>query len=214
MTASFRPRWTLPGRHLLACAALLPLLALAACGGGDSAPMSYPKVSYDYLTPLRLNVASVDIDDSLPPSSNPRDVSALAPTPPVEALRQMGQDRLIATGSSGRAVFVIDEASITAVRDHYDGKMTVHLDVTTSDGQRSGYAEARVSRTSSITSDAPNNTRAALNQLVTQMMADMNVEFEYQVRRSLRAYLQNNTAPAAPTAPAVQSEDLAPPPKS
>jgi hypothetical protein len=186
-------------------------LVTSACATRDDPPASYPKVSYDYLTKLRLNVASVDIDDSLPPNPDPRDVSNRAPTPPVEALRQMAQDRLVASGASGHAVFVIDDASIVQNRDRYEGRMTVHLDVTSGDGSSSGYAEARVARSASFDKDTPNATRAALNALVTQMMADMNVEFEYQVRRSLRAYLQARPT-TAPLPPPVQSEDLAPPP--
>jgi hypothetical protein len=42
------------------------------------------------------------------------------------------------------------------------------------------------------------------------MMSDMNVEFEFQVRRSLKEYLQD-TATAVPTPAPVQSQDLAPP---
>lgn len=194
-------------RRLLALSMLLPL---AACGGGDLPPQSYQRPSYDYLTKLRLNVASVDIDDSLPPPADPRDISLRAPTPPVEALRQMAQDRLVAQGSSGRAVFVIDESSILAVRDRLEGRMTVHLDVTTSDGSRSGYAEARVSRSRTFENDGPNALRASLDALVTQMMTDMNVEFEFQVRRSLRAYLTTTTPVAPPPAP-IQSEDLSAP---
>jgi uncharacterized protein (DUF2267 family) len=90
--------------------------------------------------------------------------------------------------------------------------MVVHLDVMTSDGAKTGYAEARVSRTSTFDNDGPNATRAALNTLVNQMMTDINVEFEFQVRRTLRDYLEK-TAPAAPAPKPIQSEDLAPPPK-
>ena len=199
-------------RRLLSAVAVLLPLALAACAGGDTPPMTYPRVSYDYLTKLHLNVASIQIDDSLPPSPDPHDVSMLAPTPPVDALRQMAQDRLVASGSSGRAVFVVDQASIIQVRNRYEGHLTAHLDVTTSDGARAGYAEARVSRTSTFDKDGPNAMRADLNALVTQMMSDMNVEFEYQVRRSLRSYLQSTT-PAAPPPPPIQTEQLTPPPK-
>lgn len=188
-------------------------LGTAACATRDDPPASYPKVSYDYLTKLRLNVASVDIDDSLPPGRAPGDLSNRAPTPPVEALRQMAQDRLVAGGASGHAVFVIDSASIVQVRNHYDGQMTVHLDVTSGDGSSSGYAEARVARSVGFEQDTPNATRASLNALVTQMMTDMNVEFEYQVRRSLRSYLQVKPSTAPPPAP-IQTEDLGPPPKT
>jgi len=114
--------------------------------------------------------------------------------------------------SSGHAVFVIDEASIVQVHDELQGRMAVHLDITTSDGTRTGYAEARVSRNQTFSNDRPNAMRATLDELVQQMMGDMNVEFEFQVRRSLRAYLQT-TAPTASEPQQVQTEDLAPPPK-
>ncbi len=197
-------------RRLFLLTPLLLPLALAACGASDTEPMSYPRVNYDYLTKLRLNVASVDIDDSL---TTPPDMSRMAPIKPVDALRQMAQDRLVAQGSTGRAVFVVDEASITQAHGRLEGRMTAHLDVTTSDGARSGYAEARVSRSSSFDNDGPNATRLALNNLVNQMMTDMNVEFEFQVRRSLRSYLQ--AAPTPPPPPAqIQTEILTAPPKS
>jgi hypothetical protein len=201
MTAHPRPRCL-----LLLLSVLLPL-GLAGCGASDDPPMSYPPVSYDYLTKLRLNVASIEIDDSVAPNPDPRDVSRFAPIKPVDALRQMAQDRLVAQGSSGRAVFVVDEASILRVRDRYEGRMIAHLDVATSDGTRSGYAEARVQRSSGFTRDGPNATRAGLNSLVTQMMVDMNVELEFQVRRSLRSYL-TTTTPAAPPPAAIQTEEL------
>lgn len=201
MTAHSRPR-----RLVLALCILLPF-GLAGCGASDDPPMSYPPVSYDYLTKLRMNVASVDIDDSVAPNTDRRDVSRFAPIKPVDALRQMAQDRLVAQGSSGRAVFVVDEASIVQMRDRYEGRMVAHLDVATSDGTRSGYAEARVQRSTAFIKDGPNATRAALNNLVTQMMVDMNVEFEFQVRRSLRSYL-TTTTPAAPAPAAIQTEEL------
>ena len=198
-----------PRRRLLAVSLLLPL-SLAACGGGDEPAVSYQPANYDYLTKLRLNVASIEVNDSLPPSNDARDVTRFAPEPPIDALRQMAQDRLIAAGSSGHAVLVIDAANILRVRDRYEGRLVVHLDVTTSDGTSSGFVEARVARTSTFDNDGPNATRAALNALVTQMMADMNVELEFQVRRSLRAYLVSDT-PTAPTPKPIQTEDLTPP---
>jgi hypothetical protein len=196
----------LPRRALLAA----PLL-LAACGGPET-QANFPPVDYEYLTKLKLNVASVEIDNNWVSHEPGRHVESLAPTPPADALRRMGQDRLVAVGNSGQAKFVIDEASIVAKGGQYVGNFAVHLDVATSDGARSGFAEARVSRTRTLGGDDPASERAALYDMVTQMMSDMNVEFEYQVRRSLRDYLQPATAGVAPAPAPVQSQDLAPPP--
>lgn len=196
-------------KRTLMCALLAA--PLAACGSSDETLLAQPRPDYKYLTKLRLNVASVDIDDSLAPAADPRDMSRMAPIPPVEALRQMGQDRLAALGNTGHAVFVIDEATILAIRDNYEGKFTVHLDVTNADGSRTGYAEASVSRKTTILNDKPNATRNALGALVTQMMTDMNNEFEFQVKRSLRAYLQSTDQPKTQPPSPIQTEDLTAP---
>ncbi len=196
-----------PRRLVLGTALIAPLF-LAACSSDEPA-QSYRKLSFDYLTKLRLNVASIDIDNTDPPVRDSRDMSLLAPNKPADALRTMAQQRLLANASSGHAVFVVDEASLINDKDKIRGTFAVHLDVTTSDGTRTGYAEARVSRTADYNNDAPNATRATLNKLVDDLMKDMNVEFEYQIRRSLRAYLQTGDTPS-PVAKPVQSEDLSP----
>jgi hypothetical protein len=165
---------------------------------------------YDYLPRLTLQVSSVEIDDSWAPRTDVREMGHLAPTPPVEALRHMAQDRLGAGGPPGRAVFTIDDASIVQVRDKYEGRFVVHLDVMSSDGTRSGYAEARVSRSQTIERDTPNAQRAELAEMVDKMMSDMNVEFEFQVRRSLRSFLMGN-GPVEPLPKPIQTEQLAPP---
>ncbi len=187
----------------------LPVL-LSACGESEPPPTFRP-LGWEYLTPLKLNVARVDIDDSWTPRAGTREKGFLAPTPPVDALRKMAEDRLIAGGSSGRAAFVIEDASIAQVRSNYVGRFAVRLDMRTASGTRMGYAEARVSRTRAIRDDSPEGTRAELYDMVRQMMSDMNVEFEFQIRRSLREYLQT-TAPAAPGPGPVEQQDLAPPP--
>lgn len=183
---------------------LLPLAA-AGCGGDDALPArdGFPPLTYGYLTPLRLNVAS--IEEAPPPPPGPFDDSN--PAPPAQALLRMAQDRLTAGGTLGRAVFTIDQASITRSRGGLDGVMAVHLDVFTSEGSRAGFAEARVSRRAEGIGDL----RSALYDMTVQMMQDMNVEFEFQVRQSLRDWLQEATTappPAAPLPAAVEQQPL------
>jgi hypothetical protein len=192
-------------------ALLLPLL-LASCGGDHEPPRAFPPLTYDYLTKIRLDVARIDVDDSWTPKQYGRQhVEYLSPVAPLDALRRMGQDRLIPGGSNGHAVFVIDDASIVQVGGRWEGNFAVHLDVSSGDGTRSGYAEARVSRVRSLPDDdSAEGIRAALYDMTRQMMDDMNVEFEYQIRRSLRDYLQS-VSPGAPTPAPVQTQDLAPP---
>jgi len=176
--------------------ALLLPLAVAACGG-DEPLRDMPPLRYDFLTPLRLNVATVDVGEAPPPSP----IEAQSPMPAGMALRQMALDRLAPGGSSGRAVFVIDVARINRTSNGLEGVLAVHLDVLTTEGTRAGFAEARVSRSATT----HGSLRRALYDLTRQMMDDMNVEFEFEVRRSLRDWLQDATTAPLP-APVEQQE--------
>jgi hypothetical protein len=184
---------------------LLPLL-LAACGGE---PRLYPPLRYDYLPPIRLNVAQVEVQQDFLPSGVAPDVTPLDPVQPVDVLRQMAVDRLKPFGPAGRAVFVIQNASLVQDDDTITGTLAVRLDVYTSANVRAGYAEARVSRQHIGHID---DMRQTLYDMTRQMMDGMNVELEYQIKRSLSDWLVAGTAPA----PTVQQQPLtapgAPPP--
>ena len=196
-----RPTLTLPTSRRAVL--LLPLLA-AACGPSPRPLRDYPPLRYDYLTKLRLNVFSIDLDEPPAPAGL---LDAEAPVRPAVALRWMARDRLAPGGSSGRAVFVVDEAAITEGSGGLNGVMAVRLDVLTTEGTRAGFAEARVSRRR--TGARGEDLRTALYELVREMMDDMNVEFEFQVRRGLRDWLQE--ASTAPAPAPVGREELATP---
>ena len=195
MTSSTR----LPRRAALLLLWVLPG-AVAACGE-DAPARAMPPLRYAYLAPLRLNVAAVDVGDAPPPSPG----EAQSPAPWGTTRRQMALDRLAAGGTSGRAVFTIETARVDRGGVGLNGQMAVRLDILTADGARAGFAEARVSRSSSINGDL----RGALYDITRQMMDDMNVELEFEIRRSLRDWLQDPT-PDPPPDP-VQQQDLSTP---
>ena len=118
-------RFHLPRRHFLSVPLLFAPFLVASCGEEPAA--SYPKPSYDHLTTLKLNVGRVEIDDSWAPRGASRRVEYLAPITPRDALRRMAEDRVIASGSSGLAVFVIEDASIIRTAKHYEGILAVRL---------------------------------------------------------------------------------------
>ncbi len=182
-----------PSRRALPLALLLPL---AACAGGEpAAPQSFAPPSYAYLTPLHLDVATLSVDDRAV-AQEAADVAGQSPVVPAQALEQMARDRIFPGGAAGGATFTVDQASILRQGDRLDGRLAVHLDLAS--GGRSGHAEAQVSRT---TVGGGGDLRSRLYALTKQMMDDMNVEFEYQVRHSLPTWLQPDTAtPAAVTA--------------
>jgi hypothetical protein len=194
------------------------VLALAGCGGDESeVPASFAPLHYEYLTKLRLNVADVEVQDRAPKGGD-NDVSEQSPTPPAVALARMAHDRLFAAGSSGRALFVLDDANIRQGPDGaLDGRLAVHMDILSNGGTRAGYAEAAVTRQHVPGSD-PEDQRSVLYDMTKQMMDAMNVELEFQLRRSLREWLVSDAATPAPVATAplepatpVPSEPLPPP---
>jgi hypothetical protein len=193
----------MPGCKLSRRSSLLLPFAFAACGGREE--RVYPPLHYGHLTPLRLNVGAIQIEQRYVPSSALPDVSQLDPMPPVQALRNMGTDRLQAFGGAGQAVFVIQEASLIRQHDIILGSFAVELDVYTPDNTRAGFAQARVTRR--FTGDL-DDLPATLYDMTKDMMDTMNVEFEFQVRRSLRGWLIPDGAVQAP----VQEQPLTPPP--
>lgn len=182
---------------------LLPFL-LAGCGGGPR-PRDYAPLHYDYLVPLRLNVSTIQIEQRYVPSGAPPDVSQYDPVPPVSALRTMAEERVQALGSADLAVFVIQDASLTRQGDTLAGNFAVQLNVYNTPTNRAAYAQASVS--SSYTGDL-DDLPGRLYDMTRDMMDRMNVEFEYQVRRSLGAWL----LPAGAVPPPVQQQPLTPAP--
>jgi len=191
----------------------MPLL-LAGCAGEEVLQV-FPPLTYGYLTKLRLDVATIDVAEAWTPAPVPNGehVEDQSPVQPVEALRRMVQDRLVPAGASGSATVTIDDASLVRQTDRFEAAFAVHMDIHNADGTRTGYAEARVARTRTITDYAPPAVHQALYDLVKATMNDMNVEFEYQIRRSLKDWLQTS-APAAPVPPPVEQQPLGTPPKS
>lgn len=184
-------------------AALLLSLVVAACGGGDDR-RDFRPLRYDYLPPIQLNVASLEIEPRFIPSGTGADVTGQAPVRPIDALTTMGRDRLSPLGGNGRAVLAIQDASLTRRGDTITGSMAVGLTIFRDDGGRAGFVEARVSRTNS---GGSGSLRGRLYDLVEAMMNDMNVELEFQIRRNLKDWL--NVPTAASTT--VEQAPLAPP---
>lgn len=179
-------------RHLTRRHALLLPFALAACG--EPEPVFAP-LRYDYLPPIQLNVATIEVEQRFIPAGVPPDVTAKDPVPPVEALRAMARDRLKAFGTSGRAVFAILDASLTRQGDDIHAVMAVSLTVYAADGTQGGFAEARVDHNRSGDID---DLRVVLYDITKIMMDHINVEFEFQVRHNLGAWLTTAAAPDTP----------------
>jgi hypothetical protein len=187
---------------------LAPLFAMPLAGCGDDAPpASYPPPTYDYLPGIKLDVGRVEIDDSWAPRGSARRVEHLAPIQPREALRRMAEDRLGAGGNSGRAAFIIEDASITRGPREYQASLAVRVELVDEAGSRLGEARARVVQVRPIRGESERAVRDELYAFVRDLMSEMNVEFEFQVRRTMKEALQV-TVPAAPDAGPVDAQPL------
>lgn len=200
-------------------AALGALLATAACGGSREEPL--PPLagppSYAHLTPLRLAVGQIE----MVPATDPLATRTMPPAPliPAEVVRIMGQERLSAVGGAGRARFRTQIATLTRQSASGGGVfsdaterlacvMRCRLEILGEDGAPAGFAEAEVSRAAvrPATSEAE-RTRAA-DEIVRQAGRDLNVEFEFQLRRNLRAMLRDPPRPGEPDPAEVEAEPL------
>ena len=188
------------------CLLLLPLLALAACESAPPEP-TYEAASYDYLPKIKLDVRTIDIDDSWAPRGSQRHIESRSPVQPRDALRTMATDRLITGGTKGRAMFAITDASLVQASGKVSAHFAIKLDLFDDADAKLGQMAAEVTRVAPLPDDSPAPTRIALYRLVGDAMADMNVELQYQLQKTMKALLQNTSA-SAPEAGPVQVEDL------
>jgi hypothetical protein len=177
---------------------LLAPLALSACGSDEPPPpANFAPLRYDYLRKLRLNVGSIDVKDHSTPLGQ-NDVANQSPVPLGQAAVQMGHDRLFPAGLTGSGEFVVDQASIIrGPGGVLNGLLAVHLSLFSAAGAQTGFAEARVT-SQHVPGSEPENLQGQLYDMTKKIMDDMNVELEFQIRRSLRQWLVTGETTPAP----------------
>lgn len=206
-------------RHLLQA---LPLLAAACATEQPLAPLRPLVTGYAHLTPLRLNVLEIQIGQPAPGAIQ---VSEPAPLRPEAELRRMAEQRLVPIGTQGRARFLITKARFIRQSQPQQGglggmfageagerltcELACRVEILTGDDTRVAFVEAQVQRLQTVADGASAATRRrAAEDLVREAMQEMNVEFEYQLRRTLRAWLAEGATPNAPAPVPVEREDL------
>lgn len=210
----------LPRRKLLGAKLVLaaPLL-LAACATDPAPPAVAPlQADFTFLNRLRLDVAEVLIEDRLPPPRANDRGPRTSPSLP-DLLHAVARDRLLAEGTSGRAVALLQAAEIIETRvqtrgalftaeidRRLDGRMKLRVDLIDAEGQPAGFTEAEVRRSQTVLDNVDAAGLARMTQAMAKQLVDaLNVELEFQARRTLGPALV--TGPRATTQP-VQQEDL------
>lgn len=108
--------------------------------------------------PISLNVASIEVMNDYTPSDDDFCVDTLMSPSPSEIVQQWASDRFQLRGTKGRAVLVIEEASLkedpvsldpgnffSSPLIRYRGNLVIKLKLFSSDGDRLGTAEASAS---------------------------------------------------------------------
>lgn len=183
---------------------LCGLALLAGCSSSNPAEETFPTPDYSYLPPLNLSVSQVNVSSNTHPDDD--DLASKSPASPTDTLALMAHQRLHATGSSGTASFTITRADMTRAPHHsLNGSYTIQLHVDDAAHNHHGFITAHVQRTI----DAPNKLGLEhnLHTLNTQLMDDMNVELEYQVRSHLASWLTDATGTPL-NATTIQSQEL------
>ncbi|HVE21248.1 MAG TPA: hypothetical protein VNC39_04675 [Acidocella sp.] len=197
------------------------LAGLAGCSSPPP-PQYFPPLTYSYLPPLVLKVATLNIVDDYVPTPDTVALLAQDPAPPAQTLMTMLRGRVVASGAPGTGTVTIQNASVHQVDGTLTGAMTVDVTVASADGHSTGYAEATVSASRSApgSDDGPNAMPAALYGLTKQLMENMNVQLQYQMQHNLSGWLSWSPTPGSPVpgyAPAaagaaVQTTPLTAPP--
>jgi hypothetical protein len=189
-------------------AMLLPAasLALSAC---ELTPPSgtFPELTYSHLTPLRFDVASVEVEQAYQPLSEAPNVELLFPVRPGEAAANWGRDRLQAVGASGRMRYIVREAPVieTALEtkggltgvvtrdqsERYEARLTIEVEILDDGGRMEGSAMARVARSITVTENATLHEREEVwYELTQKLMNDMNTQLEDTLKRVFFRYLR------------------------
>ncbi|MBT3305961.1 MAG: hypothetical protein HN377_05695, partial [Alphaproteobacteria bacterium] len=139
---------TMPIKKLGLAFSLLFALALAAC----ETPVQTQKMAdltFGHLTPIKLDVAKIEVVNHYRAPLRAPNVEHLFPTPPVAALKQWAKDRLRAVGRAGVARLVIVNAG--AVESRLATKTGLTATFTKQQSQRYDLAvEARLEITSPL----------------------------------------------------------------
>jgi hypothetical protein len=177
--------------------------ALAACNTPPDR-QEFPEITFQHLQPFRLDVARVQIVDAYQPDPA-NDITGQFPESPAAVARQWGEDRLLAVGQQGEAIYTITLAKATQTplkrsqgmaamthkdqSDRYDLWITVNLEVRS--GGKSGAITAKAARSQTVREDMTLNQReGVLFTLLDVSMKDVNAQMEKLVPHYLGGFLR------------------------
>jgi hypothetical protein len=193
------------GTQLFLATALVLAGLVAGC---DSAPPrpTYADIRFSGEPPIRLAVGGVDVERSWRPSLQPPHVEHLFPVEPAHALENWARDRLVATGGTARARFIIDDASVievelkkkeegvtavftTQASQRYDATVAATLRIVDDRGTPLRYVNVKVTRSQTVLEDiSPNDRDKTWYEMTKALMADFDRQMSAEISNNFGGY--------------------------
>jgi hypothetical protein len=178
-------------------------LALTSCKTPPDR-QQFPEITFQHLQPFRLDVAKVTIVDGYQVDPA-HDIGSQFPEAPEAVARQWAEDRLLAVGQQGEAIYTITIAKATQTAlprstgvtgmthkdqsDRYDLAITVNLEVRS--GGKAGAVTAQAARSQTVREDMTLNQReGVLFTLLDVTMKDVNAQMEKVIPHYLGGFLR------------------------
>ncbi len=182
-------------------------LTLAACESSPPPRPTFPDIRFTERPPMRIDAAAVDIERQFRPTLRPPNVEHLFPVSPERAMENWARDRLQATGTGRRVRVRIVDASVREVElprtggvrgafttdqaQRYDATVEMSVDVMGDRGFAERSVTAKAARSRSVPEDiTPNDRGKVWYELTKELMADLDVELERQIRSNFGFLVQ------------------------
>jgi hypothetical protein len=187
-------------RHMKKILALCSVLLLAACASPPP-PAVFKPLTYSYLPPITFKVATLNVVNNYTPGPDETQLNSNNPAPPAATLLAMLNQRMQPSGQPGTATITVQVASITQANGMLNGQMTVDINLTSTDGRSTGFAEASVSASQTAPdADDQNATQTALYQMTGKLMDAINVQLPYAIAHNIPSWVAWTTPAGAAAA--------------
>ena len=179
---------------------------LAGCGSGPPARQSFADLRFTNQPPLRLGVASIEVNDEYRPNLEPPHFEQRLPVPLPHVADNWARDRLQPVGTSGRAVAVITDASVVEINlpketglsatftnqldTQYAARVGIRVELRDDRGgmrMAEGHAERSITTVQGTTLEERDRM---LYQMETQLMAELDRQLETQIRNNFGYLVQ------------------------
>ena len=194
-----------PLRSFRRISVLLAAFVLAACET-PSPKVIFPEITFQHKLPIKLDVREISFEQVYRPPSRPPNVDHLFPVRPAAAAVRWGRDRLRAAGSTGRARYVVREASVVEVplkmeiglkgmmtidqSERYDARLVVDVHLNSDERRSLGTITVEVVRSRTTAEDISLNEREKVWFDMTEaLMRDFDAELEKALKTAFLEHL-------------------------